>query len=149
MNICYEDIFPGQVRSLMRGGADRPIPQVLFNLTNDSWYGNSNEPVEHLALASFRSIEHRRSLVRATNTGISAFVDPVGRIVTRSGICTKETLVGRVPMMQGCTVYALLGDWIGWACAVIALVGIGWRILARASSTIRHETAVIPKPAGR
>jgi apolipoprotein N-acyltransferase len=130
VNICYEDIFPGQVRSLMRGEHDRRIPDVLFNLTNDSWYGKSTEPMEHLALASFRSIEHRRSLVRSTNTGISAFVDPVGRIVTRSGIWTRETLIDRVPMMQGRTLYALLGDWIGWVCALLSLAGIGRALLA-------------------
>jgi len=132
VNICYEDIFPGQVRSLMRGGLDRRIPDVLINLTNDSWYGKTTEPIEHLALASFRSIEHRRSLVRSTNTGISAFVDPVGRIVTRSRIWTRETLVDRVPMMQGRTVYALLGDWIGWVCALLSLAGIGRALLVSA-----------------
>jgi len=81
--------------------------------------------MEHLALASFRSIEHRRSLVRATNTGVSAFVDPVGRLVMRSGLWTKETLVGRVPMMRGRTIYAVLGDWIGWACGILSFFGIG------------------------
>jgi apolipoprotein N-acyltransferase len=132
VNICYEDIFPGQVRSLMRGGPDRRIPHVIFNLTNDSWYGDTTEPIEHLALASFRSIEHRRSLVRSTNTGISAFVDPVGRIVSRSGVWTRETLVERVAMMQGRTVYALLGDWIGWLCGLLALAGIGRSFLVSA-----------------
>ena len=148
VNICYEDIFPGQVRSLMRGGPDRRIPDVLFNLTNDSWYGNTTEPIEHLALASFRSIEHRRSLVRSTNTGISAFVDPVGRIVTRSGIWTRETLVGRVPMMHGRTVYALLGDWIGWVCALLALAGIGWPLLVsarRGASPQSLREAAVPR----
>ena len=130
VNICYEDIFPVQVRSLMQGGHDRRLPDVLFNLTNDSWYGNSTEPLEHLALASFRSIEHRRSLVRSTNTGISAFVDPVGRIVARSGVWTREVLVDRVPMMQGRTLYAFLGDWIGWCSALLSLAGIGRVVLA-------------------
>ena len=139
VNICYEDIFPGHVRSLMRGGIDRRIPDVMFNLTNDSWYGNSTEPIEHLALASFRSIEHRRSLVRSTNTGISAFVDPVGRIVSHSGIWTRETLVDRVPMLQGRTLYALWGDWIGWVCALFSLVGVGLAFFASA----RHG---IPPP---
>jgi apolipoprotein N-acyltransferase len=130
VDICYEDIFPGQIRSLMRGGSDRRIPDVMINLSNDSWYGKSTEPMEHLALASFRSIEHRRSLVRSTNTGISAFVDPVGRIVARSGIWTRETLVDRVAIMkQGPTVYALLGDWIGWVCALLSLAGIGRALL--------------------
>jgi len=130
VSICYEDIFPGHIRSLMGGGRDRPIPEAMFNLTNDSWYGNSTEPIEHLALASFRSIEHRRSLVRATNTGVSAFVDPVGRIASRSGIWTRETMVDRIPLMKGRTVYALLGEWVGWVCAILALVGVGRAILA-------------------
>lgn len=138
VNICYEDIFPGQVRSLMRSKNDRHrLPDALFNLTNDSWYGKSTEPMEHLALASFRSIEHRRALVRSTNTGISAFVDPVGRIVTHSGVWTREALVGRVPMMQGSTLYALLGDWIGWLCGLLSLGGI---LRARLASAQRVES---------
>ncbi len=128
VSICYEDIFPGHIRSLMAGGRDHHIPEVMFNLTNDSWYGKTVEPMEHLALASFRSIEHRRALVRATNTGISAFVDPAGRLARRSGLWTKETLVDRVPMMRGRTVYAVLGDWIGWLCALLSALGIGLAI---------------------
>ncbi len=125
VSICYEDIFPGHIRILMSGGRNGRIPEAMFNLTNDSWYGNSIEPVEHLVLASFRAIEHRRPLVRATSTGISAIIDPVGRLTHRSGQWTKETLVGRIPMMRGRTAYAMLGDWIGWLCAILALLSIG------------------------
>ncbi|MDA8428584.1 MAG: apolipoprotein N-acyltransferase [Geobacteraceae bacterium] len=149
VNICYEDIFPGQIRSLMQGGHNRRIPHVMINLTNDSWYGKSTEPIEHLALASFRSIEQRRSLVRSTNTGISAFVDPVGRIVKRSGIWTRETLVERVPMMQGRTVYALSGDWLGWVCALLSLAGIGQALVVstrRATSSQTPLKSTIPHP---
>jgi apolipoprotein N-acyltransferase len=121
VSICYEDIFPTKIRSLMRGGRERRVPEVMFNLTNDSWYGKSTEPMEHLALASFRCIEHRRALVRVTNTGVSAFVDPVGRIVSRTGIWTRESLVDRVPMLQGKTAYALFGDWIGWLCIILTV----------------------------
>jgi apolipoprotein N-acyltransferase len=124
VSICYEDIFPGQVRSLMRGGHKHRIPDAMINLTNDSWYGKSIEPMQHLVLASFRAIEQRRSLIRATNTGLSAFVDPFGRIVKCSGLWTKETLVDRVPLMRGHTVYAMLGDWIAWVCAILAIFGI-------------------------
>ncbi|HTP65414.1 MAG TPA: apolipoprotein N-acyltransferase [Geobacteraceae bacterium] len=137
VNICYEDIFPGQIRSLMEGGRAHRIPEAMFNLTNDSWYGKSVEPMEHLALASFRAIEHRRPLVRATNTGISAFVDPVGRLAMRSGLWTREVLVDRVPMMQGRTVYARLGDWLGWLCVCFAGFGI-----VRAIMTSRHPATV-------
>ncbi|WP_136516298.1 apolipoprotein N-acyltransferase [Geomonas edaphica] len=124
VSICYEDIFPTHIRKLMRGGSEGRTPAVMFNLTNDSWYGNSTEPMEHLALASFRSIENRRSLVRVTNTGISAFVDPAGRITSRTGVWTREVLVDRVPLLEGKTAYGAIGDWIGWLCAVISLGAI-------------------------
>lgn len=124
VNICYEDIFPVHVRMLMEGGSERRIPEALFNLTNDSWYGDTIQPLEHLVLASFRSIEHRRPLVRSTNTGISAIVDPVGRINVRTKQWTRASLTGRVPLMQGRTVYGILGDWLGWLCAAISLYGL-------------------------
>jgi len=125
VNICYEDIFPGQVRMLMEGGREKAIPEAMFNLTNDSWYGDTIQPMEHMVLASFRSIEHRRSLVRSTNTGISAIVDSVGRIDRRTAQWKKASLAGTIPMMQGRTVYAVAGDWLGWLCASITLLGIG------------------------
>ncbi len=136
VNICYEDIFPDQVRMLMQGGREHRVPDAMFNLTNDSWYGNTVEPMEHLVLASFRAIEHRRALVRATNTGISAIVDPAGRIVKRTAQWTKATLAGKIPLMQGRTVYAILGDWIGWVCGAISLFGMGraYRIKKRAET---------------
>ncbi|QXE90663.1 apolipoprotein N-acyltransferase [Geomonas subterranea] len=131
VSICYEDIFPTHIRKLMRGGGEGRKADVMFNLTNDSWYGNSVEPVEHLALASFRSIENRRSLVRVTNTGISAFVDPVGRIVSRTGVWTREVLVDRVPLLDGGTLYGAAGDWIGWLCAAISLFVIARSTLSK------------------
>ena len=124
VSICYEDIFPGHIRKLMRGGRERRVPEAMFNLTNDSWYGKTSEPMEHLALATFRSIEHRRSLVRVTNTGVSAFVDPVGRIASRTGVWTKELLVDRIALLHGRTVYARFGDWIGWLCASLTAYGL-------------------------
>jgi len=131
VSICYEDIFPLHIRKLMRGGHEGRTPDAMFNLTNDSWYGNSTEPMQHLALASFRSIENRRSLVRVTNTGVSAFVDPVGRIVSRTGVWTREVLVDTIPLMKGSTPYALAGDWVGWLCAIVSLCGIGASLRSR------------------
>ena len=149
VNICYEDIFPEHIRSLMRVEHGRRTPDIMINLTNDSWYGKSTEPVEHLALASFRSIEQRRSLVRSTNTGISAFVDPVGRIGTHSGIWTQETIVDRVPMLQGRTVYALLGDWIGWLCGVLSLAGIGRTLFLTKWREGKFKVRSAPKNSGQ
>jgi apolipoprotein N-acyltransferase len=146
VSICYEDIFPGKIRSLMHGGPEGRIPEVMFNLTNDSWYGNSSEPMEHLALASFRCIENRRSLVRVTNTGVSAFVDPVGRIVSRTGVWTRESLVGRVPLLKGDTVYARFGDWIGWLCILITVscIGQALKVAGKLQDRSRNGSADAP-----
>ena len=89
--ICYEAIFPAEVREFFRGGAD-----VLVNITNDAWFGRSAAPVQHLAMAAFRAVENRAYLVRAANSGISAVVAPDGRIVQASGFFTREVLSGTV-----------------------------------------------------
>lgn len=132
--ICYEDIIPGFVRKIW--GKDGPA-QVLVNITNDSWYGDTHEPLIHLALASFRSIETRRALIRSTNTGISALVDPVGRIVKRTGQWTRETLVGEVPLVQdgSSTLYMRIGDVIGWLSALVFVGGAA--AIVRAGSRTR------------
>jgi len=75
--ICYEDILPGFTNRAV-GHAD---PELIVNMTNDAWFGDTTEPWQHLALAKFRAIEHRRFLVRSTNSGVSAIIDPNGAIV--------------------------------------------------------------------
>lgn len=113
--ICYEDILPYFVRR----AAQATRPHLILNLTNDSWYGDSTEQEIHLALATFRAVELRRGLVRSTNTGISALVDPLGRITLRSGKQTRENLLGEIPVLEsGGSLYAWLGDWLGWGCTV-------------------------------
>jgi apolipoprotein N-acyltransferase len=126
--ICYEDILPSLVRRMWRkaGPAD-----ALVNGTNDSWYGDTAQPMIHLALASFRSIETRRALIRSTNTGISAIVDPAGRITHRTGQWTQETLVADVPLIKDgfSTIYMKTGNVLGWACLILTAIGLwrGWR----------------------
>lgn len=118
--ICYEDIMPAFVREMWhRAGPG----EILINVSNDSWFGDSHEPIMHLALASFRSIETRRSLIRAASTGISAFVDPVGRIVSRTGQWQAETLVDETVIVDNgpITPYLRYGDMLGWIC--LALTG--------------------------
>ena len=116
--ICYEDILPGFTNDAVRH-AD---PELLVNITNDAWFGDTSEPWEHLALAKFRAIEHRRYLVRSTNSGVSAIVDPLGRIVKSSGTFRAETLDAVIHWMRGGTVYETLGDkpWYLASVAVIA-----------------------------
>lgn len=114
-DICYEDILPAFIRQLMPAIDDEGTrPHAMVNITNDSWYG-PHEPPIHLALATFRAVEHRRWLVRSTATGISAFVDSSGRVVQKSGFETEELLVRDVPMVtDGPTIYGRFGDWAGW-----------------------------------
>jgi apolipoprotein N-acyltransferase len=112
--ICYEDILPEMVRSTMADHGDGRA-QAMVNLTNDSWYGAGHEQEEHLMLAAVRSIEHRRWLLRATSTGISAFVDATGRVVQRIDRNQRGVAVRDVPMMEGSTVFETLGMWPGWA----------------------------------
>jgi apolipoprotein N-acyltransferase len=117
--ICYEDILPAFVRTLWRAAGPA---EVLINVTNDSWYGDTQQPLIHLALATFRSIETRRAMIRSTNTGISAIVDPVGRIVARTGQWTQETLVAEVPVIRdgGSPLYMRVGDAYGWLSGLAA-----------------------------
>jgi apolipoprotein N-acyltransferase len=111
--ICYEDILPRFVRRAM---AEQP--HVLVNVTNDAWFGKSREPLIHLAMAGYRAVEQRRFLVRSTNTGISALIDPVGRILEPTPVHARANRLYDVAMLDGQTVYNLLGDWLG-------LVGLG------------------------
>jgi apolipoprotein N-acyltransferase len=109
--VCYEDILPVFTRRI--AGLD---PNILINVTNDAWFGKTSEPYLHLALAIFRSVENRVPLVRSTNTGVSCFVDPAGRIVSETGLEEAEILLESVPMMEGGTLYQTLGDWPAYLC---------------------------------
>ena len=115
--VCYEDILPGFVRRVVREGS----PHLLVNLTNDAWFGDTQEPWIHLALSKLRAVEQRRYLVRATNTGVSAVIDPLGRVVAQSDAFTQQSLDAEVAMLEGRTLYQALGDWPGWLAALAIL----------------------------
>ena len=102
--ICYEAIFPGDVAER----DDRP--GWIINLTNDGWFGNSTGPYQHLQQARLRSIEEGLPMVRAANTGISAVIDPSGRIVARLGLGIEGVLDAGLPTALPPTVYARLRD---------------------------------------
>ncbi|MGE0784135.1 MAG: apolipoprotein N-acyltransferase [Sandaracinaceae bacterium] len=123
--VCYEDILPGFVRRFVTEGS----PHLLVNITNDAWFGRTQEPYVHLALAEMRAVEHHLFLIRATNTGVSAIVDPLGRVVEESPLFDRSSLRGQVRMLQGRTLYSYLGDWPGYL-AVLGLVAaalFAWR----------------------
>ncbi len=97
-----------------------------MNITNDAWFGDTAEPWEHLALAQLRAVEHRRYLVRGTNSGVSAVVDPVGRVTAHSGTFRQETLLAPIHWMRSRTVYEAVGDW-PWVLVSGAAFGAAFR----------------------
>jgi apolipoprotein N-acyltransferase len=112
--ICYEDILPSFTNRMV-AHAD---PELLVNITNDAWFGDTTEPWEHLALAKFRAIEHRRFLVRSTNSGVSAIIDPMGAVSSVSHPFVAEAKEGTVRWMRSHTVYEMVGDVPWWLLAL-------------------------------
>jgi apolipoprotein N-acyltransferase len=94
--ICYEVIFPKLSADTVEAGAG-----LLINITNDAWFGRSSAPYQHFEMALFRAVENRVTLLRSANTGISAVVDPVGRVVKRSGLFEEALIVENVAIKEG------------------------------------------------
>jgi apolipoprotein N-acyltransferase len=113
--ICYEDIFPQLVRRIALAGA-----QVLVNISNDAWYGDSAAAYQHLEMARFRAIENRRYLLRATNDGITVSIDPYGRVEKRVARYRTTVLPANFSYRRGQTFYTKHGDAFAWLCTVLA-----------------------------
>lgn len=109
--ICYEGILPEAGRAYRQHGAD-----LLVNITNDAWFGDTSAPHQHLSMTVFRAVENRLFLVRAANTGISAIVDPTGTITDRSRLFEEGTLRGTVRFMNLKTFYSAHGDVLVYGC---------------------------------
>ncbi|MBO4311746.1 MAG: apolipoprotein N-acyltransferase, partial [Desulfovibrionaceae bacterium] len=116
MLICYESIFPELARQRVADGAD-----ALVNISNDAWFGRTSAPVQHLHTSLLRSVEFGRPLLRATNTGISAFIDARGRILSQSPLFTAATLHARIAPGSRSTAFFHLAPWMpGLAAALFA-----------------------------
>jgi apolipoprotein N-acyltransferase len=114
--ICFEAVFPDLVRRFVRRGS-----QLMVNLTNDAWYGDSAAPYQHLAIARLRAVENRRYLLRAANSGISAIIDPSGRIQTSTGLLQEAVCKGRFAFLAEKTFYTRYGDVFVFLCAIISV----------------------------
>lgn len=114
--ICYEVIFPGEVVSKDQR------PEWLVNATNDAWYGNSSGPYQHLDISRMRAIEHGLPMARAANTGISAMIDPVGRVIARKNLNETGFIESALPEALPPTLYDRWGDMVFFlSCALVAL----------------------------
>lgn len=114
--ICYESIFPDEVREFAAHGA-----QVFVNISNDGWYGDSGAYAQHLKQARMRAIENSRWLLRDTNTGVTAAIDPYGRVVESVPRKERTALVASYALENGTTLYTRHGDWLAYLCAIISL----------------------------
>jgi apolipoprotein N-acyltransferase len=115
MFICYESIFPDEVRQGPLHGA-----QVLVNISNDGWYGDSGAWKQHLQQTQMRAIENGRWLLAATNTGMTASVDPYGRLVAATPRKVRTALAAPYALSSSTTFYTRHGDWFAYLCAIIS-----------------------------
>lgn len=122
--ICYESIFGDEVRQFTKLGAS-----VLVNLSNDAWYGDSGAPWQHLNMVRMRAIENHRWILRATNTGVTAAIDPHGRVVAAAPRHLRTAI--RVPFFfeHDQTFYVRHGDWFAQTCAAAAGVLVVMAVL--------------------
>jgi apolipoprotein N-acyltransferase len=121
--ICYESVFADEVREFAQMGAE-----VLVNISDDGWYGDTSAPWQHLNMARMRAIENRRWLLRDTNNGITAVIDPYGRV--RQSIPRHQTdaLPAQFTFRSDVTFYTAHGDVFALACAALAMGLVGWSV---------------------
>jgi len=127
--ICYEAVFPDQVRRFVLGGAD-----LLINLSNDGWFGRSAAPAQHLAMARVRAAENRRWMLRDTNNGLTATVDPYGRIVGSLPPDVRAELDAPYGFRTDLTVYTRWGDWLAFLSAVCSGLVLAWAAIPKKSA---------------
>ena len=119
--ICYESIFGDEVREFAKMGAE-----VLVNISDDGWYGDTSAPWQHLNMVRMRAIESHRWVVRATNTGVTATIDPEGHVVASAPRHVRTAV--RVPFRWETdeTFYVRHGDWLAWMCLLGSVGAVGW-----------------------
>src|SRR5262249_5456968 len=153
IEICFDAIFPEISRSYARSGAE-----VLVKMTNDAWYGFSSAPFQFLRMVSTRAVETGRPVARAANTGISAFIDPVGRLreVTEVGIVPSDSptltaaeltgpewRVAELPLLTGRTPYVVIRDFPPYLPAVVSGV---FALAALVRRRMRRRAAILSSP---
>jgi apolipoprotein N-acyltransferase len=118
--ICYESAFPDLVREFARDGAE-----VFVNLSNDGYFGTSAAHEQHLELVRMRAAENARWIVRATNDGITATVDPSGRVTQRLRAFAQLSATMRYGTSKDQTPYTRHGDWFAWGCLIVGILTCG------------------------
>jgi len=115
--ICYEAIYPGEVRRFTANGA-----QLLINISNDGWFGRSAAAEQHLRIARVRAVENRRWIVRSTNNGFTASIDPYGRIFEPLAPDVRAAVDLPYDFRTDETIYTRFGDWFAWLCVLVSVI---------------------------
>jgi apolipoprotein N-acyltransferase len=135
--ICYESIFGDDLRNFARTGAE-----VLVNISDDGWYGDTSAQWEHLDMVRMRAIENHRWIIRATNTGITASIDPYGRVIATLPRSIRSSIDVGFGYRDDMTFYTRHGDWFAWVCAITTIVwlalALGGRAIFRAKILSRN-----------
>jgi apolipoprotein N-acyltransferase len=121
--ICYESVFGDEVRQYARMGAE-----VLVNISDDGWYGDTSAAWEHLNQVRMRAIENHRWVLRATNTGVTAVIDPYGRVTSAIPRHIRSSLRAGFNYERDLTFYAAHGDVFAWLCVAATVTAIGWAV---------------------
>jgi len=111
LTICFEDLFPDLVRKKVNEGAN-----IMINLTNDSWYGNTIGPIHHSIIARLRAIENRRAFFRCTATGFTTASDITGKVVASGNMFTEEIVKAKLPLYTKRTIYSYIGELLTNIC---------------------------------
>jgi apolipoprotein N-acyltransferase len=119
--ICYESVFADEVRESAQRGAE-----VLVNISDDGWYGDTSAPWQHLNMARMRAIENRRWILRDTNNGVTAVIDPYGRVRQSIPRHQVDALPAGYSFRSDVTFYTAHGDVFAWACVLLALGLVSW-----------------------
>ncbi len=119
--ICYESVFPDEVRQFVKGGAN-----LLVNISNDGYFGHSAAREQHLEIARMRAVENSRWLIRSTNDGITATIDPDGHVDERLPPYKELVEHMHFAFRSGATFYTNYGDWFAWGCLIAALGALVW-----------------------
>jgi len=136
--ICYESVFPGEVRVF----ADREHrAQVFVNISDDDWYGETGAPYQHLQMTRMRAIENHRWILVAANDGVTASIDPLGRVVKKAERNISTVLPVQFSPELDSTFYSLYGDVFGWICVVISLLAIFVRFRFTAGTMLEARPA--------
>lgn len=135
--ICYESIFPDEVRQFARNGSE-----VFVNVSNDGWYGEGGAARQHLNMARMRAVENNRWLLRDTNSGITAVIDPYGRIMAEAPRNQGVALQGAFGLEESTTFYSRHGDWFSFLCAIITLTALLLRYFSPGAMQEQEQLAI-------